>query len=171
MVPGHGGRPAIDWVWAQHEPLISHSHQITNIMIEVDADTAVSESYVIVTLLSPADPGHAAETVARGAATSTDGHAGTASGPSTTAATSSTSRPPRCTTRPWPPSNRTTAPEHATARDPSCANSWAPEPDPPSRSAGQGLGRLRSQPHRRRSRGLADLAHGPSRPCRRARRR
>ncbi len=41
-----GGRGFIDWVCAQHAPLIAHSHQVTNIIIELDGDTAGSESYV-----------------------------------------------------------------------------------------------------------------------------
>lgn len=44
---GHG---FLDWVWVQHEALYRHSHQITNILIEVDGDRAASEAYVTVAL-------------------------------------------------------------------------------------------------------------------------
>lgn len=44
---GHG---FIDWVWKSHENMRSHSHQINNVLIEVDGDSAVSEAYVTVLL-------------------------------------------------------------------------------------------------------------------------
>ena len=44
------GAGFVDWVWPRHEPLVAHSHQITNVLIEVDGDTAVSESYVMASL-------------------------------------------------------------------------------------------------------------------------
>lgn len=40
------GRGFIDQVCAQHAQLIGHSHQMTNIIIELDGDRATSESYV-----------------------------------------------------------------------------------------------------------------------------
>ncbi len=41
----------VEWVWVVHEQGFStHSHQITNVLIEVDGDTAVSEAYVTVAL-------------------------------------------------------------------------------------------------------------------------
>src|SRR5947208_14505381 len=46
------GEGFIDWVWKQHALFDRHSHQITNILIEVDGDQAVSESYVTVALRS-----------------------------------------------------------------------------------------------------------------------
>src|SRR2546423_5558199 len=48
------GEGFIDWVWKQHALFERHSHQITNILIEVDVDSerAVSESYVTVALRS-----------------------------------------------------------------------------------------------------------------------
>ena len=44
------GEGFLEWVWAQHEALYRHSHQITNILIEVDGDRAASEAYVTVAL-------------------------------------------------------------------------------------------------------------------------
>ena len=36
----------IDNLWANHAKLLGHSHQVTNILIEVDGDVAGSEAYV-----------------------------------------------------------------------------------------------------------------------------
>lgn len=44
------GAGFVEFVWPVHEPMTAHSHQITNVLIEVDGDTAVSESYVMVSL-------------------------------------------------------------------------------------------------------------------------
>lgn len=46
-----------DWVWKAHEGMQAHSHQITNIVAEVDTDSgrAVSESYVTVCLRTRPD--------------------------------------------------------------------------------------------------------------------
>ena len=44
---GHG---FIDWVWEVHQGMERHSHQITNVLIELDGECARSESYVTVTL-------------------------------------------------------------------------------------------------------------------------
>jgi len=44
------GRGFVDWVWEAHVPMERHSHQITNVLIEVDGDAATSEAYVIVAL-------------------------------------------------------------------------------------------------------------------------
>lgn len=59
---GHG---FIDWVWGAHLTMASHSHQITNVLIEVDGDSAVSEAYVTVILQQPRATG-AVEMQARG---------------------------------------------------------------------------------------------------------
>ena len=57
----------VDWVWEAHAALERHSHQITNVLIEVSGESAVSESYVTVTLWPPADAeGTVQEIVARG---------------------------------------------------------------------------------------------------------
>jgi hypothetical protein len=44
------GEGFLDWVWPAHAGLDSHAHQITNVLIEVDGDTATSEAYVTVVL-------------------------------------------------------------------------------------------------------------------------
>lgn len=44
------GRGVIDLICAQHQHLLSHTHQMSNILIEVDGDTAASESYITATL-------------------------------------------------------------------------------------------------------------------------
>lgn len=40
------GRGYIDQCLAQHKQALSHTHQVTNIVIELDGDRAASESYV-----------------------------------------------------------------------------------------------------------------------------
>jgi hypothetical protein len=61
---GHG---FIDWVWQAHAAMQCHSHQITNVLIEVDGDTASSEAYVTVVLWTlPDDSGKQTEMVGRG---------------------------------------------------------------------------------------------------------
>lgn len=62
---GHG---FIDWVWQAHESMERHSHQITNVLVDVDLDaaTAVSEAYVTVCLWTVPDAhGNQLEIVAR----------------------------------------------------------------------------------------------------------
>ena len=44
------GRGFIDHVCAQHAELLMHSHQMSNIIVELDGDRAGSESYVTATL-------------------------------------------------------------------------------------------------------------------------
>jgi hypothetical protein len=44
------GRGVIDKICAQHRLLLGHSHQISNIIIELDGERAGSESYVTATL-------------------------------------------------------------------------------------------------------------------------
>lgn len=45
-----GGRDAIDWICKAHGSLLHHTHQVTNILIELDGDRAGSEAYVTATL-------------------------------------------------------------------------------------------------------------------------
>ena len=59
---GHG---FIDWVWEAHRGMETHSHQITNVLIELDGDSAVSEAYVTVVLQQQRETG-AVEIQARG---------------------------------------------------------------------------------------------------------
>lgn len=59
---GHG---FIDWVWGAHLTMETHSHQITNVLIELKGDTAVSEAYVTV-VLQQQRPTGAVEMQARG---------------------------------------------------------------------------------------------------------
>jgi hypothetical protein len=47
----------IAWVWVQHERFYRHSHQMTNVLIDVRGDRAVSETYAIVTLRARPHPG------------------------------------------------------------------------------------------------------------------
>jgi SnoaL-like domain len=47
----------IENLWANHAKLLGHSHQVTNILIEVDGDRAGSESYAHGTLWSATDDG------------------------------------------------------------------------------------------------------------------
>lgn len=61
---GHG---FIDWVWKAHEAMERHSHQITNVLCEIEGDRATSESYVTVVLWTrPDQAGQQHELVGRG---------------------------------------------------------------------------------------------------------
>ena len=58
-----------DWVWVSHEAMQAHSHQITNILSEVDTATgqAVSEAYITVCLRTRPQPsGEVVDIVDRG---------------------------------------------------------------------------------------------------------
>lgn len=61
---GHG---FVDWVWEAHAATERHSHQIAQSLIEVNGDTANSESYVTVALWTlPDAEGMQREIVGRG---------------------------------------------------------------------------------------------------------
>ncbi len=60
------GAGFVDWVWEAHAALERHSHQITNVLIEVDGDRAASEAYVTVVLWGRPDPDRVVEIVGRG---------------------------------------------------------------------------------------------------------
>jgi hypothetical protein len=60
------GSGFIDWVWNAHAEFERHSHQISNILIQVDGDHAVSESYVTVALWARPDALRVVEMVGRG---------------------------------------------------------------------------------------------------------
>src|SRR3954452_1436055 len=61
------GAGFVEWVWTQHAAMMGHSHQITNVLIEVDGDHAASEAYVTATLRLDRDASaQAAEIVSRG---------------------------------------------------------------------------------------------------------
>lgn len=61
------GRGFIDWVWQAHAAMDRHSHQITNVLIEVNGDRATCEAYVTVVLWTlPDEYGRQKELVGRG---------------------------------------------------------------------------------------------------------
>jgi len=61
------GRGFVDWVWEAHAAMERHSHQITNVLIELDGERATSESYVTVVLWTlPDTEGRQFELVGRG---------------------------------------------------------------------------------------------------------
>ncbi|MDE0115479.1 MAG: nuclear transport factor 2 family protein [bacterium] len=62
------GRELVDWVWTAHAAMSAHSHQIANVLIQVDGDRAVSEVYVTVALrtLPFGDGGDVADIYIRG---------------------------------------------------------------------------------------------------------
>jgi len=49
------GRGAIDHICQAHLGLLAHSHQVSNILIELDGDRAASEAYVTATLRGSRD--------------------------------------------------------------------------------------------------------------------
>jgi hypothetical protein len=60
------GAEFVDWVWVAHETLAAHSHQITNILIDVSGECATSEAYVTVALRTKPDGGSIVDIVDRG---------------------------------------------------------------------------------------------------------
>ena len=57
-----------EWVWTAHEGMQAHSHQITNVLVELgpSADRAVSEAYVTVCLRTRPAGGSVMDIVDRG---------------------------------------------------------------------------------------------------------
>ena len=49
------GAGFLDWVWEAHANMDRHSHQITNVLVELDGDRATSEAYVTVVLWTRPD--------------------------------------------------------------------------------------------------------------------
>lgn len=49
---GHG---FVDWVWQAHAGMERHSHQISNVLIDINGNNASSEAYVTVTLWTNQD--------------------------------------------------------------------------------------------------------------------
>ena len=45
----------LDWMWQVHDGMQTHSHQMANILIELDGDRAASETYVTVALRTRGD--------------------------------------------------------------------------------------------------------------------
>ena len=61
------GAGFVAWVWEAHAAMERHSHQITNVLVELDGDRAASEAYVTVVLWTrPDGTGDRTEIVARG---------------------------------------------------------------------------------------------------------
>jgi hypothetical protein len=56
----------LDSLWSNHAKLLGHSHQVTNILIEVRGDNAGSEAYVTGTLWNRSDSGVLTNMVALG---------------------------------------------------------------------------------------------------------
>lgn len=62
-----GGADALlDWMWKLHAAMETHSHQVTNVLIEVAGERAASESYVTVALRSRAGKQPARDILTRG---------------------------------------------------------------------------------------------------------
>ena len=56
----------VDWIWSAHERMQTHSHQITNCLIELAEDRAASETYVGVVLRTRPGAGGARDVLVRG---------------------------------------------------------------------------------------------------------
>lgn len=60
------GRGFIDWVCELHRSMVATSHQVTNLLISVDGDIAVSEAYVSVRLRTHDEGGNLTDIVGVG---------------------------------------------------------------------------------------------------------
>jgi hypothetical protein len=56
----------LDWMWKLHARMETHSHQLTNVLIEVNGERAASEAYVTVALRSKGDRAPARDILSRG---------------------------------------------------------------------------------------------------------
>ena len=46
----------LDWMWKLHDGMQTHSHQMSNVLIELEGDRAASETYVTVALRTAGKP-------------------------------------------------------------------------------------------------------------------
>ena len=61
------GHEFIDWVWEAHSALERHFHQVTNVITEIQGDSAISEAYINVALWTlPDAQGAQSEVIGRG---------------------------------------------------------------------------------------------------------
>jgi len=60
------GEGFVDWVFEAHAGVVSHAHQIHNVMIELAGDRAVSESYFTAVLRLEPSPGRLVDRIVRG---------------------------------------------------------------------------------------------------------
>ena len=56
----------IEWLWPVHAAMVGHVHSLSNVTVEVDGDTAATESYVHVVLRVTAGDGGQVDIVGRG---------------------------------------------------------------------------------------------------------
>lgn len=57
----------VDWAWPIHrESFVAHSHQITNLLVEIRGDRAASEAYATVVLRAGTPPARVLDIVGRG---------------------------------------------------------------------------------------------------------
>ena len=64
-----GGLTGPEWIesaWRTHERIVAHSHQMTNVLIKLDGDTAVSETYFMASLHDEPDSESADTSLIRG---------------------------------------------------------------------------------------------------------
>jgi hypothetical protein len=55
----------VDWLWETHSTTSARSHQVANILVELDGDEARSESYVTVALRFAPEGGDVVDSIAR----------------------------------------------------------------------------------------------------------